>query len=135
MPWLFLVSIFPSGNRSVWCKAVILRHCSPVWRIVFLFLKNIITSYNVYALSPRRVMVSETRNLFYRGNIPMKLLTMSLSMVSIGKINPCCLFCEKLVEWLAGPFTWLIFQKKVHERRANCFIFLPFFSSRARVPN
>ena len=59
---------------------------------------------------------------------------MCMSMISISKINPCCLFCERLVERHAVPLTSLSFQMKIDERIANGFTFLIFLFSRAIDP-
>lgn len=63
----------------------------------------------------------------------MKLLTMSMSMVSTGTKNPCCLLCEIFVEWLAVPYTVLIFQKGFHEKRAKMFYILSLFPYKGNI--
>lgn len=77
----------------------------------------------------------ETREVLSMDKIPMKSWAKACPCMPSENRNPCCLFCEGLVERLDVPFTWLSVQKEVHERRANCCPFLPFSSSRARVPN
>ena len=79
--------------------------------------------------------MSETREVLSRDKIPMILLTMVMSIVSIVKWIPVSCCAIDLGIGFLFHLHFLIFQKKVRERRANSFTFLHFFSWWAVVPN